>query len=84
MSEGCQALSSKTFVTKSWDSSEKNQKTLVEAIARLRPRHPDTHLVLVGPPTQPETTKAKRNGWANNDKFWEPPLVGRNIRLETN
>jgi glycosyltransferase involved in cell wall biosynthesis len=33
---------------------QKNQKTLVEAIARLRPRHPDAHLVLIGPPTQPD------------------------------
>ncbi len=33
---------------------QKNQLLLVEAYARLAPRHPDTRLVLIGPHTQPD------------------------------
>ena len=33
---------------------QKNQKTLVEAVARLKAQHKDLHLVLIGPPTQPD------------------------------
>lgn len=32
---------------------QKNQKTLVEAVARLCKKHPNIHLVLIGPSTQP-------------------------------
>lgn len=33
---------------------QKNQRTLVEAVARLKQQHQDLHLVLIGPPTQPD------------------------------